>query len=151
MEAAAYHLPYWVEWAKALGLPALALSISILSFLVSRWQVRISREKLKHDLFERRYALYEIYANLIYNCTNEIKNDRFVDSRFDEAFKNLSKIRFLFDKNLDNYIKNLVDTLHSAYFAGTPKKRNTISSSDYYYSQLGEKFFPFLKLDDLST
>ncbi|MGA2902670.1 MAG: hypothetical protein ABSD98_02485 [Candidatus Korobacteraceae bacterium] len=49
-----------MEWAKALGLPLLAVAVSGASVLAvsvfSWWQVRIAREKLRHDLHDRRFA-----------------------------------------------------------------------------------------------
>ncbi len=61
--------PHYLDWVKALGLPALALAIAFASWWSSRssnrWQVRIAREKLKHDLYDRRFAVYMAFHELM--------------------------------------------------------------------------------------
>lgn len=58
-----------MEWAKALGLPLLAVAVSGASVLAvsvfSWWQVRIAREKLRHDLHDRRFAIYMAFHELL--------------------------------------------------------------------------------------
>jgi hypothetical protein len=57
--------PQWMQWAKALGLPLLAVAVSIASYWSGRWQVRIAREKLRHDLYDRRFAVYIAFHELL--------------------------------------------------------------------------------------
>jgi hypothetical protein len=57
---AAEHLPLWVEWVKALGplaLLAFAGAISFLSYLIARWRGRIAKERLRLDLYNRRFEI----------------------------------------------------------------------------------------------
>ena len=62
-------VPSFIEWAKALGVPLLAVVVSGASVWVvcvfSRWQVRIAREKLRHDLYDRRFAIYVTFHELL--------------------------------------------------------------------------------------
>lgn len=65
VSAAVICTPPWVEWAKALGVPLLAIAVSFASYRSGRWQVRIAREKLRHDLYDRRYAIYAAFHDLL--------------------------------------------------------------------------------------
>jgi hypothetical protein len=59
----------YLGWAKALGIPALAAAIAFGSWWSTRssnrWQVKIAREKLKHDLYDRRFAIYMAFHDLM--------------------------------------------------------------------------------------
>jgi hypothetical protein len=50
-------------WIQTLALPALV--ISLFGLLIARWQLRISREKLRHDLYDRRFAIYAAFHELL--------------------------------------------------------------------------------------
>lgn len=65
MPTSVTHLPLWAEWARALGLPALALAVSWMTWRTARWQVDIAKEKLRHDLYDRRFAIYMAYHELL--------------------------------------------------------------------------------------
>jgi len=54
-----------LEWAKALGVPFLAVVVSGAVAVFSWWQVRIAREKLRHDLYDRRFAIYMAFHELL--------------------------------------------------------------------------------------
>jgi hypothetical protein len=55
----------WIEWAKALGIPILAIAVSFATYRSGRFHVRIAREKLRHDLYDRRYAIYLAFHRLL--------------------------------------------------------------------------------------
>ena len=52
--ACPYHLPAWLLWVQALGIPALA---GVGAFLAYQ-QMQIARTKLQHDPYERRIKVY---------------------------------------------------------------------------------------------
>src|SRR5580704_1784783 len=58
-----------MEWAKASGVPLLAVVVSGVSVLAvsvfSWWQMRIAREKLRHDLYDRRFEIYMAFHELL--------------------------------------------------------------------------------------
>ena len=58
-----------MEWAMASGVPLLAVVVSGVSVLAvsvfSWWQMRIAREKLRHDLYDRRFAIYMAFHELL--------------------------------------------------------------------------------------
>jgi hypothetical protein len=71
-QSALSHLPLWIEWARALGtlaLLAFAGAISFLSYRIARWQGNIANERLRLDLYNRRFeiftSIFDMYAALI--------------------------------------------------------------------------------------
>jgi hypothetical protein len=95
-------LPIWTQYAQALGPPALAIVGAALAWQ----QVRISRVKLQHDLYERRFAIFDaarVFLSELLRSSTGISNEqirsffiRTSDSRFilnDEIYDYLSVIR----------------------------------------------------------
>jgi hypothetical protein len=96
-----------LEWAKALGLPLLAVAVSGASVLAvsvfSWWQVRISREKLRHDLYDRRFAIYMAFHELLAAIIE--KDDVQIELRKANAARAHSP--FLLDAHLEVYLEGL--------------------------------------------
>jgi hypothetical protein len=57
--------PVVLEWAKAVGSPLVALAVFVLAWFFNRWQVRLAKEKLRHDLYDRRFAIYIVFRDLL--------------------------------------------------------------------------------------
>jgi hypothetical protein len=90
----------------------LAVVVSGASVLIvsvfSWWQVRIAREKLRHDLYDRRFALYMAFHELLVAFTE--KDD--VDAELRRANAARAHSPFLLNAKLENYLKGL----HAAAF-----------------------------------
>jgi hypothetical protein len=97
--------PHYLEWVKALGLPALALAIAFASWWSSRssnrWQVKIAREKLKHDLYDRRFAVYMAFHELMVAVAE--KSD--VDAELRKANAARAHSPFLLDPDVTQYLE----------------------------------------------
>jgi hypothetical protein len=52
-------LPLWVQYAQALGAPLLAIVIAGVGAWVAWQQVGIARVRLQHDLYDRRFAVFQ--------------------------------------------------------------------------------------------
>jgi hypothetical protein len=95
----------YLEWVKALGLPALALAIAFASWGSSRssnrWQVRIAREKLKHDLYDRRFAVYMAFHELMVAIA---ENDD-IDAKLRKANTARANSPFLLDSEVTQYLE----------------------------------------------
>jgi hypothetical protein len=52
-------LPVWVQYAQALGAPLLAVVIAGAGAWLAWQQVRIARVRLQHDLYDRRFAVFQ--------------------------------------------------------------------------------------------
>src|ERR1700722_6790591 len=66
------HLPLWVAYLQPLGPFFATIAVACLSgylvyqqIRVAREQAMIAREKLKHDLFDRRYRIYLAFERMI--------------------------------------------------------------------------------------
>jgi hypothetical protein len=98
---------HWLEWAKALGLPALAVAVAFASclsgYLLGRWQVNIAREKLRHDLYDRRFAIYIAFHELLIAFTE--KSD--VETELRKANAARAHGPFLLDSKVTQYLDNL--------------------------------------------
>ena len=96
-----------MEWSKALGIPALAVSVAFASclsgYLLGRWQVRIAREKLRHDLYDRRFAVYMAFHGLLVAVTE--KSD--VDTELRKANAARAHSPFLLDSEVTQYLDGL--------------------------------------------
>jgi hypothetical protein len=93
----------WIEWAKALGIPILAVAVSFATYRSGRWQVRIAREKLRHDLYDRRYAIYMAFYHLLAAIGE--KDD--IDAELREANAARAQSPFLLDRRLRAYLDRL--------------------------------------------
>lgn len=103
MPTTATQLPLWVEWARALGFPAVAIVLSILSGLVVYWQARLSKEKLRHDLYDRRFAIYIAFHDLLVAAA-EADN---IEDKLRMANTARAHGPFLLDKRLEKFLEEL--------------------------------------------
>jgi len=100
----------WMEAAKTLGVPALAVAVSLLavvvsfaSYMSSRWQVRIAREKLRHDLYDRRFAVYMAFHALLVAVTEKAD----VDEELRKANAAKAHSPFLLETHVSQYLERL--------------------------------------------
>jgi hypothetical protein len=100
-------MAWLLEWAKAFGLSALALVVSIsavfVSILIARWQLSIARAKLQHDLYDRRFAIYMAFHELLVAIVE--KDDVEAELRKANAIRAHSP--FLLDAQLGAYLERL--------------------------------------------
>jgi hypothetical protein len=95
----------WIEWAQALGIPSLAVAVSFATYRSGHWQVRIAREKLRHDLYERRYAIYRAFHELLIAIGE--KDD--VESELKLANIARGQSPFLLERRLRLYLERLYE------------------------------------------
>lgn len=98
----------WIEWAKALGIPILAVAVSFATYRSGQWQVRIAREKLRHDLYDRRYVIYMAFHHLLTALTEKDN----VESELRQANAARSQSPFLLDDNLGCFLDKLYNEAH---------------------------------------
>jgi hypothetical protein len=77
-----------LEWVKALASPAVALAVFFLIWSFNRWQVRLSKEKLRHDLYDHRFAIYLAFKELLLGLPEK------PDDEIKTAFRKASVARF---------------------------------------------------------
>jgi hypothetical protein len=63
-----------LEWLKALGPLLLTVVVAYVTWHFQQWQVRLEKEKLGHQLYDRRFAIYKAFQKLLIalvdNCPN---------------------------------------------------------------------------------
>lgn len=52
-------------YLKDLGPFLLAIVVAVAALWFQRWQVRLAKQKLRHDLYDRRFAIYMAFQDLL--------------------------------------------------------------------------------------
>jgi hypothetical protein len=95
---------WWYTAVKDLGPMAVALALGLFASYIAFRQWRTAVNKLKHDLFEKRYKIHEkstLYVALI--CRESYP-------KFDESLEfihSISSAKFLFRIDIYEYLENL--------------------------------------------
>ncbi|HYX09249.1 MAG TPA: hypothetical protein VE912_21120 [Bacteroidales bacterium] len=92
--------PTWIDILTALLTPTIALA----AVLITWQQVRISRNRLKHELFDRRYKLYEAARDLI---GHSVSRGHPTDEELFDFVLKTRESEFLFDKNVSEYLNEI--------------------------------------------
>lgn len=147
--------PHWTQVLTALLTPVLA----VLGLLIAYWQWRISRNKLKLDLFEKRFAVYNAARNLISSILTRGKVEdeelyKFLSGTLESKWLLNDDIATYFDKFI---LKNATELQTLEFELGVlpigderaknARRQNEIKT--WFASQyrvLDEKFLPFLKI-----
>jgi hypothetical protein len=102
-------LPYWIQIVQALAPTLIAIIALFITAFFTRRQWKTAHDKLKLDLFEKRYAIYDSLKKVLAetmihgNC-----NDREI-MEFVRASKGAE---FLFEKDMVSYFEQVRKTLN---------------------------------------
>jgi len=90
-------MPEWVQVLQALSVPTIAAVGALLAWQ----QVKIARTKLRHDLFDRRFKVFEAARDFLAKVTSEggVTNE---DLR--EYTVAVLDAQFLFNKEMRDYL-----------------------------------------------
>jgi hypothetical protein len=89
----------FLELLNAIGPVAVALVVLIVTWRFYRWQVRLAKQKLRHDLYKRRLAIYVAFRKLLSALIDKNKDE------IVKAFRRASSARFEARFLLDDYSK----------------------------------------------
>jgi hypothetical protein len=92
-----------LAWVSALGLPTVV--VGLLAFYINRWQLKITRENLRRDQYDRRFAVYTAFHELLLAITEE--PDPMPAFRKANAMR--AQAPFLLNAALGVYLKSLLD------------------------------------------
>ena len=97
-------LPIWIEYVKVIGTPVVALVAAVVAGGISYRQWSTARKKLKFDLFEKRFHVYEDAAKLITLTAGPepVEWDKIV-----ALTASFSSARWLFDSEISSYLARL--------------------------------------------
>lgn len=148
--------PNWTTYLSALLVP----TITILGFFIAHRQWRTAQNKLKLDLFERRFSVYDTARKLIGSIMG---SGRAADAEVMRFLFGTREAKWLLNNDIAEYLyeqiyRKAIDlqTL-SAELEGLPvgeeRSKNVRSQSEIkkwmlkQFEVLDEKFSPFLKLE----
>ena len=100
--------PHWTAYLQAIGTPIVAViaagiaaSIAYRQWKTAHAAVQTAKNKLKLDLFDKRFAVYQAASQLIVHMCDDKTHDN-------EAVRGLlvkfGGAEFLFDEDVDNYL-----------------------------------------------
>jgi hypothetical protein len=99
--------PPWAEWAKAFAGPlATVLAALVVTFVTAFFAWRqwiVAKEKLRHDLYDRRFAIYTAFHKMLVAIVE--KQD--IEAELREANAARAQSPFLLDKQLGIYLEEL--------------------------------------------
>jgi hypothetical protein len=162
-----------LEYLKAIGPVAVALAVFIATYWFYQWQIRLAKQKLRHDLYDRRFAIYVAFRELL-SALIEKNNDEIM-----VAFQKASIARFetpfvLADTKIGAYLDALCkqvadDVISNIMYFEAMKSQSTMNDpqilrdfneradhlgraklliADRYFGELPKQFEKFLKLTD---
>jgi hypothetical protein len=147
-------LPYYARYIQAIG-PAfvsliIGLTAAIVTGLIQYRQWRTSADKLKFDLFEKRFAVYQAALNLSSALMSGSEND-FNKARVDFQYP-LEMSKFLFSIDLYNYLRDFwrraVNVKNGLDSKDLVERRNAVDrlKQEFSLSEIDSKFAPYLNL-----
>lgn len=146
--------PHWTNYLSALLTPIVAVLGSVIAY--RQW--RTAQNKLKFELFDRRFSIYEESKNLILSI---VSSGKAKEESIYKFFLAARSAKWLLNKELATYLDTVYDkgidllTLQSELEgipAGDERSENVRKQTEikkWLHAQLevlDEKFSPFLKL-----
>jgi hypothetical protein len=164
---------YLLEWLKAIGPVAVALAVLIATCWFYRWQIRLAEQKLRHDLYERRFAIYAAFRELLLAFI-EKGNDEIMAAFRKASIARLEARFVLDDPKIDATLDALCkqandDVIKEIKYFDTVGPQGTMNDpqilrdfneradrlgrakfiiADRYFEELPKQFEKFLKLTD---
>jgi hypothetical protein len=162
-----------IEWLRAIGPNAIALVVFIATLWFYRWQIRLAKQKLRHDLYDRRFAIYVLFRELLIALIE--KSNEEIVAAFRKASIARIEAKFVLNDSkleavLDELCKQVTDDVISniMYFDGMKPHLATIdlqTRQDFaervdrlgkakliilgrYFEELPKQFARFLQLTD---
>lgn len=151
-------LPAWLQIVQALAVPLIGAVIAAAGVWIAFQQMHVARVKLLHDLYDRRYAVFDAARKLIFEIISKREAS---DETYYRFAIGAADAPFLFDDNMTAYLVQIRDRaskLHSANsvadsrIPGNEKAAARKAGDEHFtwitaqLSDLTERFRPFLQL-----
>jgi hypothetical protein len=101
-------LPVWVQYAQALGAPVLAFVIAGVGAWVGWQQMRLAQVKLQHDLYDRRFAVFQSARQLL---ADVVTHGHATDEQIRAYVIGTSDAVFLLDTEVAAYLEKIRSTV----------------------------------------
>lgn len=103
-------------WLRDLGPTLVALAVFWLTWSYNRWQVRFAKQKLRQDLYDRRFAIYVAFQELLLALPE--KGDDEIRAAFRKASVARLQAPFLLgDTEIQVYLERLCKRVHEDVIA----------------------------------
>lgn len=164
-------------WTKDFAPVIVSVVVMVLTLFFNHWQRRLGREQLRHQLYDRRMAVYSAFRELLLSLPE--KDDTEIKRLFQAASIARAEVVFLFedDQTLHAYLEKLCkrvseEVINNIFFLdgtkGEPALMNDpeiakesmtrahqlglakLRIPQDYLPELPQQFAPFLKLTDFS-
>ena len=99
-------IPAWISEVQALSTPAIAAAVGVIAWQ----QFRVAHQKLRLDLFDRRYAVLEVLMREAVTALNQNESALF-DERLFDMNQRLTSARFLFDGDTFDYLNSVATAI----------------------------------------
>lgn len=160
-------------WLKDLGPLLLAVAVAWATWRFQKWQVRLAKQKLRHDLYDRRLAIYVAFEELLVALPE--KRDEEIKAALRKAQIASRQGPFLLgDPTIQAYLEGLCkqitdDVIGNIMFLDAMRQQGAMSDPkvgpdiarranalgqakltipDLHLGELSEQFREFLKLTD---
>jgi hypothetical protein len=119
-------LPIWIEYLQALGPTSIAVAVGFIAY--RQWAT--ARDRVKLDLFDRRYAVYQELRTLLATALQ----DGTINYEAVRMFARTTRgLEFLFGGEVEDYLEGLMKTLNSwAYHAGQVRQRPEVANYEMH-------------------
>jgi hypothetical protein len=97
-------LPLWVQYLQALGAPLLAVVIAAVGALLAWQQVKLARVRLQHDLYDRRFAVFEAARKLL---ADVLAQSNATDEQIRSYVIGTAEARFLVNDDISKYLNEI--------------------------------------------
>jgi hypothetical protein len=102
---------YILAWLNVVGPLLLAVVVAIATWQFQKWQVRIAKQKLRHDLYTRRFAIYLAFQELLFALFEKDNNE--IKTAFRKAHLARLEAQFLLpDQEIRTYLDSLCNQVN---------------------------------------
>lgn len=99
-----------LEWIKALGPLVLGIAVFVATAWFQKWQLQLAKQKLRVDLYDRRFAVYCAFHELLLALPE--KNKEEIQAALRKAQIAASGVPFLFDDStIQAYLDDLLNEI----------------------------------------
>ena len=105
-------LPYWVQYLQAVAPTLVAIAVGYVAY--RQWAT--ARDRVKLDLFEKRYAVYHELTTVL---ATTLQDGTIAYGDVLALSRSIRGYEFLFGKEVESYLKEITEKLNSlAYYEG---------------------------------
>ncbi len=122
----------WIDISTALLTP----TIAVFGAFIAYRQWRISQQKFRHDLYDRRFAVYTALLDL---CGALLREGRFDNPSYSEWLKASHQGHFLFDEELNRYFSEVTENVQTYRRIEREMQKQNVKDDNARWEELSNK------------